>query len=110
MESLGYRRAVCQFDDAHSILALLRALKLTWTSNVITETSAKGDPQSNGGAELAVNAVKGRLRAAKAALEESIGEPVPDDHAILTCVVLAAVRRYTLGRDGKTSYGRRLGW
>ena len=112
INNLGYRRVVFRSDNEHSILAFLRVVKAAWTGDVVFETSAEGDPQSNGAAESAVNAVKGRVRTAKVALEERTGATVPDDHPLLTWMVpysLATFRRYTLGRDGKTCYERLLG-
>ena len=54
-------------DNEPSILALLRAVKLAWTGDVVQETSAEGDPQSNGAAESSVNVVKGHVRSIKLA-------------------------------------------
>ena len=41
-----------------SILAILRAVKLAWTGDMLQETSAEGDPQSNGASESSVNVVE----------------------------------------------------
>ena len=49
-------------DNEPSILALLRAVKLAWTGGLVQETSAEGDPQSNGAAESSVNVVKRACR------------------------------------------------
>ena len=57
LDTLGYHRVVFRCDNEPSILALLRAVKLAWTGEVVQETSAEGDPQSNGAAESAVNVV-----------------------------------------------------
>ena len=54
-------------DNEPSILALLRAVKLAWTGDVVQETSAECDPQSNGAAESSVNVVKGHVRSIKLA-------------------------------------------
>ena len=54
-------------------LALLRAVKWAWTGDVVQETSAEGDPQSNGAAESSVNVVKGRVRSIKLAAESASG-------------------------------------
>ena len=57
LDTLGYLRVVFRCDNEHSILAFLRAVKLAWTGDVVQETSAEGDPQSNGAAESSVNVV-----------------------------------------------------
>ena len=56
---------VFRSDNEPSMLALLRAVKLVWTGDVVQETSAEGDPQSNGAAESSVNVVKGHARSIK---------------------------------------------
>ena len=62
LDTLGYHRVVFRCDNESSILALLRAVKLAWTGDVVQETSAEGDPQSNSAAESSVNVVKGHVR------------------------------------------------
>ena len=52
---------VFRCDTEPSILALLRAVKLAWTGDVVQETSAESDPQSNGSAESSVNVVTGHV-------------------------------------------------
>ena len=44
LDTLGYYRVVFRCDNEPSILALLRAVKLAWTGDVVQETSAEGDP------------------------------------------------------------------
>ena len=45
LDPLGYHRVVFRCDNEPSILALLRAVKLAWTGDVVVqETSAEGDP------------------------------------------------------------------
>ena len=51
LDNFGYRRVVFRCDNEPSILALLRAVKLAWNGDVVQETSAEGEPQSNGAAE-----------------------------------------------------------
>ena len=50
-DNLGYRSVVFRCDNEPSILALLRAVKLAWTGDVVQETSGEGDLQSSGAAE-----------------------------------------------------------
>ena len=58
LDNLGYHRVVFRCDNEASILALLGTVKLAWTGDLVQETSAEGDPQSNGAAEILVNFVK----------------------------------------------------
>ena len=51
LDIVGHHRVVFRCNSEPSILALLRAVKLAWASDVVQETSAEGDPQSNGAAE-----------------------------------------------------------
>ena len=96
LETLVYHRVVFRCDNESSILALLRAVKLARTGDVVQETSAEGDPQSNGAAESSVNVVKGHVRSIKLAVESASGVEVPADHM-------------QPGRDGKTAYERNVG-
>ena len=99
-------------DNEPSILSLLRAVKLAWTADVVQETSAEGDPQSNGAAESSVNVVKGHVRSIKLAVESASSVEVPADHDLLTWLVPYAAsmhRRFAVDRDGKTAYERNVG-
>ena len=58
LDNMGHHRLVFWCDNEPFILALLRAVKLAWIGDVVQETSAEVDPQSNGTAEYAVNIVK----------------------------------------------------
>ena len=60
LDTLGYHRVVFRSDNEPSILSLLRAVKLAWTGDAVQETSAEGDPQSNGAAESSLTVVKGQ--------------------------------------------------
>ena len=93
-------------DSEPSILALFRVVKLAWTCDVVQETSAEGDPQSNGAAECSVRVVKGHVRSIKLAVESAWGVEVPADHDLLTWLVPYAAsmhRRFAVGRDCKTA-------
>ena len=48
LDTLGYHTMVFRCDNEPSILNLLRAVKLAWNGDVVQETSAESDPQSNG--------------------------------------------------------------
>ena len=69
LDTLGHHRVV--FDNEPSILALLKAVKLAWSGDVVQETSAEGDPQSNGASESSVSAVKGHVRSITLAVESA---------------------------------------
>ena len=111
LDTLGYHRVVFRCDNEPSILALLRAVKLAWTGDVVQELSAEGDPPSNGAAESSVNVVQGHVRPIKLAMESASGVEVPADHDLLTWLVSYATsmhRRFSVGRDGKTAYERNV--
>ena len=110
LDTLGYHRVVFRCDNDPSILALLRAVKLAWTGDVVQETSAEGDPRSNA-AESSVNVVKGHVRSIKLAVESASSVEVPADHDLLTLLVPYATsirRRFVVGRDDKTAYERNV--
>ena len=112
LDTLGYHRLVFRSDNEPSILSLLRAVKLGWTGDAVQETSAEGDPQSNGAAESSVHVVKGHVRSIKLAVESASSVEVPADHDLLTWLVPYAAsmhRRFAVGRDGKTAYERSVG-
>ena len=87
-------------------------VKPAWTGDVVQETSAEGDPQSNGAAESSVNVVQGHVRSIKLAVEFASSVEVPADHDLLTWLVPCAAsmhRWFAVGRDGKTAYERNVG-
>ena len=112
LENLACHRVVFRCDNEPSILALLRAVHSAWTGDVVQETSAEGDPQSNGAAECTVNVVKGHVSSVKLAVESASGVGVPADDDLLISVLPYATSmhgRFFVGRDGKTAYDRRVG-
>ena len=67
-------------------------------------TPSDGEPHSNGAAESSVSVVKGHVSSIKLA--------VAADHVLLTWLVPYATsmhRRFSVGRDGKTTYERSVG-
>ena len=70
LDNSGYRRVVFRCDNEP---ALLRTVKLAWNCDVVQETSAEGDPQSNGAAASSANVVKGHVRSIKLAVESASG-------------------------------------
>ena len=110
LDTLGYHRVVFRSANEPSILSLLRVVKLAWTGDVVQETSAAGDPQSNGAAESSVNVIKGHVRSIKQAVESASGVEVPADHDLLMWLVPYAAsmhRRFAVGRYGKSAYERK---
>ena len=71
LDTLGHHRVVCRSDNEPSILSVLTTVKLAWTGAVVQETSAEGDPQSNGASESSVNVVKGHIRSITLAVESA---------------------------------------
>ena len=72
-----------------------------WTGDIVQETSAESDPQSDGAAESLVNVVKRRVRSIQVAVESASGVEVPADHDLLTWPVPCATsvrRRFAVGR------------
>ena len=103
---------VFRSDNEPSFLSLLTAVKLAWTGDVVQETSAEGDPQSNGAAKSSENVVRGHVRSIKLAVESASSVEVPADHDLLTWLMPCAAsmhRRFAVGRDGKTAYERNVG-
>ena len=93
-----------------SIHALLRAVKLAWSGDVVQEKSAEGDPQTNCAAEISVNVVQGHVRSVRLVVESASGVEV--GHDLLTWLVPYAASvhlRFAVGRDGKTAYERSVG-
>ena len=80
LDTLGYHRVVFRCDNEPSIFALLQAVMLAWTGDVVQKTSAEGDPPSHGAAENAVNVVKGHVRSVQLAVESVSGVEVPAGH------------------------------
>ena len=79
---------------------------------MVQETSAEGDPQSNGAAEVQQMLSKGHARSIKLAVESASSVEVPADHDMLTWFVPYAAgmhRRFAVGRDGKSAYQRSVG-
>ena len=103
LDNLGNHNVVFRCDNEPCILALLKVVKLAWTGDVVEETSAEGDPQSNGASQSSVNVVERHVRLIKLDVESA------SDHELLTWLVPYATnmhRRFSVGRDGKTADGR----
>ena len=96
LDTLGYHRAVFWCDNEPFILALLRAVRLAWTGGVVQETSAEGDPQSNGAAESSGSVVKRHVRSIKMAVESASSVKVTADHDLLKWLVPCAASMHGL--------------
>ena len=111
LHNLGYHRVVSRSDNEPSILSLLRAVKLAWTGDVVQETSAEGDPQSNGAAESSPNVAKRACQIDQTGRGVSFEVEVPADHDLLMWLVPCPAsmhRRFAVGRDSKTAYERNV--
>ena len=49
---------VFRCDNDPAIFSLLKAVRLAWSGDVVQETSAESDPQTNGAAKSSANVVK----------------------------------------------------
>ena len=101
LDTLGYRKVVFRCDNEPAILSLLGAVKLAWIGDVVQETSAEGDPQSNGAAESSVNVVKGHVRCVKLAVEINLwgGGACGPWFVDVACVICHSCASQVFGRS-----------
>ena len=112
LDRLAYQRVVFRSDNEPALLAFLQRVKEAWTVEVVSEGSARGDPQSNGAAEAGVGVVKGLVRTLKIALQSRLQREIPAEHPVMAWLVRyasASYRRYRVGPDGRTPYERSVG-
>ena len=112
LTSLGYKRITIRSDNEPTIEAFLRLVTRRWGGEVVPDSSAEGDPKSNGAVENAVRIEEGLVRTVKDALEERVGQPLPQDHGLITWIVPYAAsmyRRCAIGADGRTPSERITG-
>ena len=112
LDGLGYKRVTFRSDNELAILAFLKNMKNAWNGEVVPEAADVGEPQSNGAAEGAVGILKGLVRTNKLSLEAQVGAPLPEDHVLITWLVLQAgtlQRRFRIGHDGRTPHERLVG-
>ena len=100
-------------SDGEPALVALRSAVASYLGGVVTpEGPPVGEKQSNGTAEEAGKAVREIMRVYKCAIEDGIGEALPEDSPILLWMARWAAmahNRSQVGHDGKTAYQRQLG-
>ena len=109
LDSMGYKSIVVKTDQESAITALFRSVKVAWSGDLIIEMSPKGDSQGNGAAESAVNVVEGMVRTHKSALESRLDCIILPKWNVVSWIVewvALMLRRYKMGDDGLTPYGR----
>lgn len=110
--SMGHTRVVLKGDSEPAMKALATWVMEMRMHTAVVEESPDDEPQSNGMAERCVQTVMGLFRTARSALENRIGQTLPDDHAVLTWLVRHAAglhHRIHVGHDGSTPWERLTG-
>lgn len=82
------------------------------SGQIIPEISRKGDSQSNGEVETAIQTLSAQARTMKLALDTSVGTTIDDDKPIISWLVeysALVLRRHLVGSDGRTAYERLKG-
>ena len=82
LNSLAYPKTIFKTDGEDSCKALQNRVQRARHKETLLENSPKGDSQSNGDAEKAVQDFEGTFRAQRASLEADIGARIPLDHPI----------------------------
>ena len=108
----GYSHFAYRSDQEGSIRALFEATCLHASRNgevlqLVPESSAVGENQSNGKAEAAVKIFEDKLRTYKSALETRINQRVPSNSSILRWLcehVCSVHNRVVCNSDGKTPF------
>ena len=114
LRNVGAGWILLRNDGEPSILALKRAagdLFTLETGRTVVEEVAQDSP-GNGLAEGGVRDIEAKIRTLRFDLEESLGQPLPDDHATFAWLVPWAATSVNLarrGRDGRTPYELRTG-
>ena len=105
----GHTKIVLKTDGEPAIVQVQDEIIRQRSQPTIPENPPAYDPQSNGGAERAVQEVKGQLRVIKLGLEASVGEEITGTMAILKWMIPHAsdtINRFLVGSDGRTAYYR----
>ena len=105
----GNTKIVLKTDGEPAIVQIQDKIISERRQPTIPENPPAYDPQSNGGAERAVQEIKGQLRAMKLGLEARTGEEITETMAILEWMIPHAadtVNRFLVGNDGRTAYYR----
>ena len=108
----GENRLILKSDGEASIVALRSALAKFHGGQVVPETSAKGESQSNGVVEEAGKTIREFVRVLKEQMEDRAGMTLsPGDVIVQWMVRWAAMlcSRFLVGKDGCTAFERRRG-
>jgi thiol-disulfide isomerase/thioredoxin len=111
LNNLGYKKVVLKSDQEPAIVALCRQAKANFQGEVVPEASPKGESQSNGEIERAVQAIEGQARTLKEHLEQKAGWEIKENSPILMWLIEHAgtlINLFHVGvpHDGKTAYQR----
>ena len=109
LDAMGYPEVTLKSDQEPSILSLKAAIKARWPGDAVFEESPAYDPRANGAGERAVRSLKEQRMVMRLALQERIGEKVPDKHPLLSWITAYAatrLRRGRVGADGRTPFER----
>ena len=109
LQRLGYKKVVIKSDGEPSLLRFVDSITRGWGGEVIPERSRKGDSQSNGAIERAIQTLTSQIRAMKLGLETNIGATIEDKAPVISWLIEYAaflLRRYLVGSDGRTAYER----
>ena len=87
LEDLGYADLMLKGDGEPALKQVQRELRARRRHRTVMANPPEYDPQSNGSIENAVGEVLQQMRAIKLGLEQKIGCPIPQNHALLYWIV-----------------------
>ena len=99
-------------DQEKALEAVARAVKVKREHPTLLQNSPKGESQSNGAAENAVQQVEDQVRCMKLGLEDRLRRKIPTNHPLVAWVVQYVgdvLSKYLIGHDGKTPTQRLTG-
>ena len=111
-------KVILKSDQENAVLDVLNSVckergKEGGDPNItLVEASPKGESQSNGVAERAVQDIEDGVRTHKLDLEAKAGQPIPITHDIIPWMVenvADLINKQLVGRDGKTAFERLKG-
>ena len=105
IDSLGHEQVVFQTDGESAMKALQAKVQWKRHKPVILMNPPRGESQSNGATEKAVQDFEGTFRAMRLDLEASLGAKTPLQHPLVHWMVEAAaerINRFREVKDGKT--------
>ena len=119
LRKLGlHDKVILKSDQENAVIDVLNSLckargKDSEGKNItLVEASPKGESQSNGVAERAVQEIEEGVRTHKLDIESKVGELIPITHAIIPWMienVADLLNKQCVGKDGKTPYERLKG-